>query len=100
MGFRQTRVGGLAIKRDDHSSSHLLQVDVRYGVKRIRLQQMHWMIRLQIGGDWHWRIYSIVGFGNLSQASALLCIRAGSKGSIPHVPEMEKNKRTACTSTR
>ena len=52
------------------------------------------MIRLQIGADWHWLIYSIVGFGNLSQASALLCISAGSKGSTPHVPEMEENKST------
>ena len=58
------------------------------------------MIRLQIVGDWHCLIYSIVGFGNLSQASALLCISAGSKGSIRHVPEMENNKSTACTSTR
>lgn len=53
------------------------------------------MIRLQIGGDWHWLIYSIVGFGNLSQASALLCISVGSKGSIPVSQRWKKNKSTA-----
>ena len=52
------------------------------------------MIRLQIGGDWHWLIYSIVGFGNLSQASALLCISAGSKGSMPSIPMFQRWKKT------
>lgn len=48
------------------------------------------MIRLQIGGDWHWLIYSIVGFGNLSQHCYALVREA--RGQFPCSRDGKKPK--------